>query len=103
MRKEYYSDKRYCRIDLDKFDNTYSGSYPSTHPIIKYRLFLNDIRERNRIQEILSEIKQYNSFEVARRIYASNKLTLEDIISDIESRIVKLQKKIEYFHSKYSI
>lgn len=99
-RGDYYQNKTFCRLDTDVL--TWKD-IPITHPAIAFRLFLNDIRDRNRLQNNLREIEKVKDYKWARTIHPYNFFTYEDIVEDVKQRIRKLEIKIEAFHSKYNI
>ena len=91
----YFEDKKFCRLDSGYLQKSF------THPSIQANLFIDDIKDRNRLQANREKILQTNDFKWARTIHPIVAFSVKEIVSDLDSRIKEIQNRIEYFHSNY--
>ena len=91
----YFEDKRFCRLDSGYIDKPY------THPEIAANLFIEDIKERNRLQANREKVLQTNDFKWARTIHPIIAFSVEEILKDLDRRINQIEQRIEHFHANY--
>lgn len=101
----YYADKKFCRLDIELLPFIYDSirQMPFTHPYIVFLGFLDDLRERNRLQNNLKLVYKTTTDNQARSIHPSTIGGRECVIMDLKERIRKKEIKIEYFHNNYYI
>jgi hypothetical protein len=90
----YFEDKKFCRLDV-------GTKKTFTHPSISASLFIDDIKDRNRLQANRQKILQTNNFKWARSIHPIIAFSIEDIVKDLDIRIKEIENRIEHFHANY--